>query len=81
MMEECQLMEGEFIQIWEYSIYLVRDNFPVVGCITLVTTHKTCGPYGDSCASMQALQGYHLLYIAGKRGSIIDRLSLAFDLC
>ena len=81
VMEECQLMEGEFIQRWEYSIYLYRDFFPVIGCNTLVTAHKTCGPYGSLCGSMHALEGYRLLYIAGRNGAGFDQLSLGFDSC
>ena len=79
--EECQLMDGEFIQSWEYSTYMYRGIAPVIRCNTLVTTHKTCGPYGTSCGTMEALEGYHLLYIAGRRGNAFDRLSLAFDAC
>ena len=79
-MEECYLMVDEFIQGWEYSTYSLY-GIPALGCMTLFTTHKTCGPYGDACGTMSTLEGYHLLYIAGKSGTLIDRLSLAFDSC
>ena len=79
--EECQLSEGEFIQRWEYSTYMYRGITPVVRCNTLVTTHKTCGPFGTSCGTMEALEGYHLLYIAGRESNAFDRLSLAFASC
>ena len=79
IMEECHLMVDVFMQRWEYSISVYE--YPSLGCMTLITTHKTCGPFGDSCGAMSTLEGYHLLYIAGRGGLLIDRLSLAFDSC
>ena len=79
--EECQLMEGEFIQRWEYSKYMYKGKIPVIRCNTLVTTHQTCGPFGTSCGTMEALEGYNLLYVAGGLGNAFDRLFLAFVSC
>ena len=83
VIRECKLMDGEFIQRWDYSIYKWKGRFNVVRCNTLVTTHKTCNPapYGTSCGTMKALEGYHLLYVAGRRLGGFDRISLAFDSC
>ena len=78
---ECLLMNNEFIQGWKYSIHMFAKDNPVFGCITLITTHKTCGPYGSACGTMSTLEGYHLLYIAGKSGLAFDRLAPAFDSC
>ena len=78
---ECALMNNEFIQRWEYSVHMFIGDTPVFGCITLITTHKTYVPYGNAYGTMRTLEGYHLLYIAGKSGTLTDRLSLAFDSC
>ena len=78
---ECDLMNNEFIQRWEYSVHMFDGEYPVLGCITLITTHKTCGPYGNAYGTMSTLEGYHLLYIAGRRGYGFDRLTLLFDSC
>ena len=79
---ECIFMKNEFIQRWEYSTHMLKgDAVPVHGCVTLITTHKTCGPYGDACGSMKALEGYHLLYVAGRSGVGLDQVYLAFESC
>ena len=83
--EECQLGNNEFIQRLEYSIYQWPSDggtaIPVFGCIALITTHKTCGPYGNLCGSMIIVEGHHLLYIKGRHGIGFDKLSLAFEFC
>ena len=53
----------------------------MIKCNTLVTTHKTCGPFGTSCTTIEALEGYNLLYITGGMGNAFDHLSLAFVSC
>ena len=78
---ECLLMNNEFIQQWKYSIHMYADDIPVFGCITLITTHKTCGPYGNACGTISTLEGYHLLCIAGRSGLAFDCLALVFDSC
>ena len=78
---ECLLATNEFIQRLEYSQYYLNPTTIVFGCITLVTTHKTCGPYGNECGPTNALGGYKLLYFAGRNWDAFDQLSLAFDSC
>ena len=79
---ECLLQNNEFIQKWYYST-LSMWSTPVLQCISLETTHKTCGPYGNSCFYMVNLRGNDLLYISGHfhENGAFERLSLAFDSC
>ena len=84
-MFECELMEGEFVQKWEYFIAPCGGyNIPVIGCATLHTTTKTCGPYPYDyvCGSeSRVLEGHNLLYIAGRKGLCFDSLALGFESC
>ena len=80
VMHSCTLMDGEFIQRLEYTIHMKHNKIPVFRCITLISTHKTCGPYGKQCGSTDgALEGYNLLYISGRSAMCFDSLTLAFQ--
>ena len=78
----CLLAEGEFIQRLEYSNHLFAGIVPVVGCITLTTTDKTCGPHGNVCSpTVGVLEGYHVLYMSGRKGQAIDSIDLTYEDC
>ena len=82
IVHSCLLAEGEFIQKLEYSHHLYWGVIPVFGCITLTTTDKICGPYGNTCGPIVGMmEGYHVLYVSGRNAAAFDSIGFAFEDC
>ena len=78
---DCILAEDEdIIQLIMYR-HLIFGSFPVVGGITIETTHKVCGPFGPVSSEFSIQQGQRLLFMYGKLGSSFDQLVSVFESC
>ena len=47
--------------------------------LELLTTQRTCGPYGTVSADIEVVGGHQLLYVTGKMGGLMDGMELHFD--
>ena len=58
-----------------YTTYAGR----IVQGVELLTTLKTCGPFGTPSAHIYVVSGHQLLYVSGRKGSLMDGMSFHFD--
>ena len=75
----CDLNSTELVH--QVTVYATRNrnNYYVVGGVELVTTYKTCGPYGVVTQDNVTFSGYQLMYASGAYGHMFDRLRLHFE--
>ena len=78
---ECIMSPGEFITGIITHTVILWKKFPVLAGITFVTTHKTCGHYGQVSDNKNEAWGHMLLYVNAKTGGGFDKLEFIFDFC
>ena len=77
----CSLLPGEYIMKMEYSLTpWLFGGIDVIGSITFVTTHQTCGLFG-TVNTTAAVEGHKLLYFSGRSASRFDALDMVFESC